>query len=256
MNPEHVELVAVHLQRRGAQKSNGKVTMVQQLANIVEGEAPPRMTYEEFLDWASEHPHAEWVDGEVVEFMTVKGRHSLVVVFLIELLRSYVRYRRLGLVFGDPYPMLILEGRVSRQPDIGILLTANRQRFTQDRLEGPADLVVEVVSEDSDTRDRRDKLIEYAAAGVPEYWIVEGREGRHGVELHARSAVGTYERVVPDAKGRLHSTVLPGFWLDPAWLAEDPLPDLDDVLDDIAPGIHEERAERARKRRAAAGNRT
>ena len=134
---------------------------------------------------------------------------------------------------------------------MGALLTANLHRFTKDRLDGPADLVIEVVSEDSERRDRHDKLAEYAAAGVPEYWIVEGREGRHGVELHVRNAAGAHERALPDAEDRLHSTVLPGFWLDPAWLAADPLPDVDDVLDQIVPGIHEERAERARVRRAA-----
>jgi Uma2 family endonuclease len=226
--------------------------MVQQLVQPT-AEAPPRMTYDEFLAWAVDHPHAEWVDGEVIEFMTVKGRHSLIVVFLFRLFGDYVEHRRLGLVFGDPYAMLIQVGdrRASRQPDVAVLLAEHAARFTQDRLEGPADLIVEVLSDDSQTRDRQDKLTEYAAAGVPEYWIVEGREGRQGVELHRRNAAGAYERVLPDAEGRLHSTVLADFWLNPAWLAADPLPDLDDVLDAIVPGIHEERAERVRQRRAA-----
>jgi Uma2 family endonuclease len=212
------------------------------------------MTYEEFLAWAKEHPHAEWVDGEVIEFMTVKGRHSLVVFFLVKLLGSYVDHFRLGMILGDPYAMLIREGRASRQPDLMILLAQHIDRFTDDRLEGPADVVIEVVSDDSDIRDRRDKLVEYEAAGVPEYWIVEGRAGRQGVELHVRNSAGVYEPVPPDTDGRLQSTALPGFWLNLAWLAADPLPDVDDVLDEIVPGIHEERAERARNRRSARGN--
>jgi Uma2 family endonuclease len=223
--------------------------MAQQLVRSPITDQPPRMTYEEFLDWATGHPHAEWVDGEVIEFMTVKGRHALVVYFLVELIKSYVRYRRLGLVLGDPYAMLIRGGRSSRQPDILVLLNDHLDRFTENRLEGPADLVVEVISEDSVTRDRDDKLAEYAAAGVPEYWIVEGRKDRTGCELFVLNSAGTYTAVAPDAAGRLHSTVLPGFWIDPAWLAEDPLPDLDWVLDELAPGIHLERAERARQER-------
>ena len=36
-----------------------------------------------------------------------------------------------------------------------------------------ADLVVEVISPDSRTRDSRDKLHEYEKGGVPEYWIAD-----------------------------------------------------------------------------------
>ena len=232
--------------------------MVQQLVEPAPAASLPRMTYDEFLAWAVEHPHAEWVEGEVIEFMTVKARHALVVGFLFELVRSFVRFRDLGVVVGDPYAMLIRAGngdpRVSRQPDLAVLLSEHLDRFTDERLEGPADLVVEVVSDDSEKRDRQDKLAEYAEVGVPEYWLVEGRAGRQGTELYVRNAAGIYDRVSPDAEGRLPSTVLPGFWLDPSWLAADPLPDVDDVLDEIVPGIHEERAARARARRAGRGN--
>src|SRR5688572_247717 len=137
--------------------------MVQQLTNPAVSGTPPRMTYEEFLAWTADHPHAEWVDGEVIEFMPVTGRHSLIVVFWIELLRSYLRLRRLGLLVAEPYAMLIRGGRAHRLPDIAVILTANLHRFTENHLDGPADLVVEVLSEESVDRDRRVKLEEYAA---------------------------------------------------------------------------------------------
>ena len=43
------------------------------------------------------------------------------------------------------------------------------ERLTEARLSGPADLVVEVVSDDSVARDRADKFYEYQAAGITEY---------------------------------------------------------------------------------------
>ena len=232
--------------------------MVQQLVEPTPAASLPRMTYDEFLAWAVDHPHSEWVEGEVIEFMSVKARHALVVGFLYRLLVAFVEHRRLGIVIGDPYAMLIRDGngepRRHRQPDLLVLLASHQDRFTDERLEGPADLVVEVVSDDSEKRDRQDKLAEYAEVGVPEYWLVGGRAGRQGTELYVRNAAGIYDRVSPDAEGRLPSTVLPGFWLDPSWLAADPLPDVDDVLDEIVPGIHDERAARARARRAGRGN--
>jgi Uma2 family endonuclease len=235
--------------------------MVRQLVEPAAPSSLPRMTYDEFLAWAIEHPHSEWVEGEVIEFMTVKARHALVVGFLYRLIAAFVEHRRLGIVIGDPYAMLIRDGngepRRHRQPDLLVLLAAHQDRLTEERLEGPADLVVEVVSDDSEKRDRQDKLAEYAAVGVPEYWLVEGRAGRQGTELYVQyvqNAAGSYDRALPDGEGRLHSTALPGFWLDPAWLAADPLPDVDDVLDEIVPGIHEERAARARARRTGRGD--
>ncbi len=38
---------------------------------------------------------------------------------------------------------------------------------------GMADLVIEVVSDDSVARDRADKFYEYQTAGIQEYWIID-----------------------------------------------------------------------------------
>ena len=101
-------------------------------------------------------------------------------------------------------------------------------------MEGAPDLVVEVISEGGEARDRQEKRQEYAGAGVSEYWIVEGREGRHGVAFYELQPDGSYAELGPDDRGRLHSRVLKGFWLDPAWLAGNELPNLFEVLAEIA----------------------
>jgi Uma2 family endonuclease len=229
--------------------------MVQQLANRAETEILPRMTFEEYRAWAVEHPHSEWVEGEVVEFMSAKMRHALVVSFLIRLFGAFVELRQLGVVLGDPFAMLIRSGngepRLTRQPDVLVVLSKNEDRLMDEWLEGPADLVIEVVSDDSERRDRRDKLAQYAEVGVPEYWLVESRSGRSRTELFVRNLAGEYERVLPDADGRLHSMVLPGFWLKEAWLAAARLPDVEDALEEIVPNLQAERADRAGQRHAA-----
>lgn len=195
-----------------------------------------RMSYEEFLAWADEDTHAEWVDGEVIVFMTTKARHQDVFYFLFKLVSMFVDLNRLGRVDTDPFSMRLLDGRSLRQPDIFFVSNEHLDRVTRDRLEGPADLAIEIVSDDSVARDRRVKLAEYAEAGIPEYWVVEGREGYQGVEIYVFGPDGRYEQIDPDADGRLHSRVLPGFWLDPVWLAADPLPDPYRTLARIAPG--------------------
>jgi Uma2 family endonuclease len=100
-------------------------------------------------------------------------------------------------------------------------------------LNGPADLVIEVVSDDSVARDRADKFYEYQAAGIPEYWIVDSRPGRTRADFYVLDAQGRYQPVPVDADGRYHATVLPGFWLQVDWLLDAEPPDVLQALSRI-----------------------
>ena len=131
--------------------------------------------------------------------------------------------------------MRLRDGRSARTPDLFFIAREHLVRLDEQRLNGPADLVVEVVSAESATRDRVEKFAEYEAAGVREYWLVDTRPGNEGTEFFRLAATGTYEPVTPDADGRLHSTALPGFWLKPEWLWQEPRPNPLTLLAEIAP---------------------
>jgi hypothetical protein len=62
-----------------------------------------------------------------------------------------------------------------REPDVVVVLPAKAHLVRETFVDGPPDLVVEVVSDDSVERDYETKRAEYAAAGIPEYWIVDPR---------------------------------------------------------------------------------
>lgn len=200
-------------------------------------EAPPlserrlRMSYEAWLAWdGSDGRQTEWVDGEVIVSMPPDTIHHDLALFLAEVLARFVRYFGLGRIFVAPYEMRLASQRRSREPDLAFVASRHADRVTGKRLDGPADLVVEIVSDDSVVRDGRDKRREYAAAGVPEYWILDPRPGRHRAEFLRLGADGAYREGPRDAAGRYGSAVLPGFRLDPAWLWQQPLPDPDEVL--------------------------
>jgi Uma2 family endonuclease len=76
------------------------------------------------------------------------------------------------------------------------------------------DLVVEVVTEESADRDRVEKVAEYAACGVPEYWLVDPRPGWGTLDLLTLGWDGRYAALPPDGEGRLWSRVLPGLWVE------------------------------------------
>ncbi len=184
-----------------------------------------RMSYEEFLAWADEDVHAEWVNGEVIVHMPPKDTHQNIVTFLVTLLRTFVDFFKLGQVRTAPFEMKLAPDGPSRQPDILFVARDHLERLTEDRLIGPADLVVEVVSADSVRRDLVEKFSEYEHYGVREYWLVDSRPGRRGAEFWVRDEEGRFQAADVGEEGVYHSTVVSGFWLRLAWLQADPLPD-------------------------------
>jgi len=188
-----------------------------------EGRAVPcRMTFEEFLAWADEDTWAEWVDGEVVPLTPASRRHQLVADFLLDLLRNYTALQGLGLVFSAPFLVrLPLASPRGREPD---LIFVHRDRLGilgATYCDGAPDLVVEVTSPESFARDRGEKFVEYEAAGVKEYWLVD--PDRRQAEFYVLGEDGRYHPV-PAQAGVYHSRVLPGLGLRLEWLWQDPPP--------------------------------
>src|SRR5919112_1419357 len=106
----------------------------------------PRMTYEQFLDWDFENPHVEWVDGEVVRMAPASGDHSDVGLFLLRAIGGFVEARALGVLRYEPFNMKTGPDLPERSPDILFVARKNLSRLKKNYLNGPADLVIEIVS--------------------------------------------------------------------------------------------------------------
>lgn len=204
-------------------------------------QAPPKpaerlkkMTYEEFLAWADEDVHAEWVNGEVIIHMTAKPLHQRVFNFLNILLAQFVQLFDLGEVFTAPMQMKATPEGSGREPDILFVAREHLDRVLEDRLDGPADLVVEIVSDDSVSRDLDDKFLEYQEAGVPEYWIIDPRPRRKRAWFYRLDERGHYQAAPIEADGRYRSAVVPGFWINVNWLWADELPNALTTFAEIA----------------------
>jgi Uma2 family endonuclease len=179
------------------------------------------MTYEQYVEWVNEDTHAEWVQGDVVVHMPATDLHQLTLGFLQAVLLLYVSRLKLGRVFTAPFPMRLDTVPSQREPDLIVVTNANLSRVQRQYLDGPADLVVEIVSNDSVHRDRHEKLREYERAGVMEYWIIDPRPGRHRADFYRLDDQGDYDLYATDEDDRVESAVLPGFWLRPSWLWDD-----------------------------------
>lgn len=98
-------------------------------------------------------------------------------------------------------------------------------------MQGPADLAVEIVSPESVNRDNETKFGEYAAGGVPEYWLLDFTENT--ATVYQLDANGQYQVMPLNSQGRYFSRGIAGFWLKPARLWRQALPNPLDALFEI-----------------------
>jgi Uma2 family endonuclease len=189
------------------------------------------VSFEEFLAWVDEDTHAEWVDGRIVLMSPSNADHQFIVGFLYRLLAHFLETRGLGLLLLAPFLMRLPSRPSGREPDLLFLSREHVDRFRDTYIDGPADLVVEIVSPDSGERDRGEKFAEYETAGVPEYWLLDPL--RQDALFYVLGPDGRYRRGPLDADGFYHSTVLAGFRLKVTWLWQRPLPPVGTLVQEI-----------------------
>jgi Uma2 family endonuclease len=118
----------------------------------------------------------EYSDGVIEVLPMPTDRHQVILLFLYDLLRLFIQAHG-GKVLVALLRLQIRPGRY-REPDILLVRDAADPR-RQDAFWLGADLVMEVVSPDRPERDLEDKPLDYAAAGIPEYWSQSaGRDSR------------------------------------------------------------------------------
>ena len=66
----------------------------------------------------------------------------------------------------------------------------NRTRLKKTFLDGPADVVVEIISAGSIGLDRGDKFVEYERGGVREYWLIDARSDELSFQILVRGKSG------------------------------------------------------------------
>jgi Uma2 family endonuclease len=147
--------------------------------------------------------------------------HQTLSDFLLKVVSFYVETNDLGLVISSPFAMKLESQRRGREPDILFVSKERKHLFKKTYLDGAADLAIEIISPESVGRDRGEKFVEYEAAKIREYWLIDPE--RRQVEFYRINSEGFYQLVVIP-EGIFQSEVLPGFFLRVAWLWQEPLP--------------------------------
>jgi Uma2 family endonuclease len=175
-----------------------------------------RMTEKDFAEWSQsrELVRAEWIDGQVMKMASTSDEHDALQWWCRTLIQVFVESRRLGTVHGPNFQMRLAAQRQRRAPDVLFVATARQKQLRPNYLDGPADLVIEIIAPDSRKRDRRDKFEVYQAAGVKEYWLVDPLDE----SLDAFTLAGDKYRPMSNLDGTLNSVLLSGLHIRPRWL--------------------------------------
>lgn len=179
------------------------------------------VTFDEYLERSSDTRICEWVDGEIFSMPGASFDHQTIEKFLVMIMSFYVESKNLGVILSSPFAMKLEEQQRGREPDILFVGKDRQHLFKKNYLDGAADLVVEIISPESIGRDRGEKFIEYEAAKIREYWLID--PDRQITEFYRLGENGYY-KLIPTDDGIFYSEVLEGFFLRTVWLWQHPLP--------------------------------
>ena len=186
------------------QASPDALLIIERIQQSIRQEATKR---HEFYELVHEDHKAEFINGEVVFHSPVRKAHWSVSTRLLTQIHTYVEKHNLGIVGSEK--VMITLSRNDYEPDICFFRKAVADQFTDEQLRFPApDFVVEILSESTEDRDRGVKMRDYAAHGIPEYWIADSAQQAIEQYLLHEHRYQLHQKI---AEGHLTSQVITGF---------------------------------------------
>ncbi|MEA1048951.1 Uma2 family endonuclease [Lamprobacter modestohalophilus] len=158
----------------------------------------------------------EWNNGVLEEKPVSNQETFLIYAWLLRLLATFVASRPIAALTGLDmgFRLALPTGTVIRRPDMAVVHNANpKPLLLQDNsYHGIYDLCIEALSDLKRAdieRDTRQKKREYAAGGVPEYYILHADPELRA--FYRREPVSGRYHPIPEVDGIIASAVLPGF---------------------------------------------
>lgn len=118
----------------------------------------------------------ELSDGYLEVLPVPTEPHQLLILFFVRCLDAFAQAHAPGVVLFSGIRVKLRVGQKTkfREPDVVYMAARHASRRHKEFWEG-ADLVTEIMSGDRKDRlrDWKDKPRDYAAAGIPEYWVID-----------------------------------------------------------------------------------
>jgi Uma2 family endonuclease len=171
-----------------------------------------KFTYEDYA-LLPEDRRYEIVDGEPFLTPAPTTLHQIVSGRLEHVLREFLNRTGVGVMLHAPCDVVLSPHDVV-QPDI-LIVTAQRKAIIAEKyVAGAPDLVVEILSPSTESRDRVAKAKRYATFGVREMWLVDPATGT--IEVLVNSEEGFRRAELYGEAMSVHSEILPGLEFETA----------------------------------------
>ena len=132
----------------------------------------PSLTAEDYYNLPDNGMRNQLIGGELYMAPAPNLFHQTISGNLEFILRSYLEQNPLGIVVHAPVDVVFHRESIW-QPDIFVVLNANRHILKEQRCEGVPDFIVEILSPGNKELDLHTKRTIYARQGVNEYWIID-----------------------------------------------------------------------------------
>jgi Uma2 family endonuclease len=169
-----------------------------------------KLTYADYLSFPDDGLRHEIIDGKHYVTPSHVTRHQRISLRLGHLIQTYLDGHPVGELFIAPFDVLLSEHDIL-VPDLVFLSTASAQFLTSKNLQGPPDLIVEILSPGTRRRDQGLKRNRCERLGVQEYWLID--PDQDAVVVHRRGASGFDQVVRLSGSDLLTTPLLPGLEL-------------------------------------------
>ncbi len=170
-----------------------------------------KLTYADYAK-TPEGERYELINGELIQLTSPRVAHQRFFKKLGRRIDAFVEDHNLGEVFYSSTDV-VLNDTNTVQPDLFFVSNERAEIITPENIQGAPDLVVEILSPSTRSRDWGIKRDLYAEHGVKEYWLASTDEERVWVLLLGENGLyavaAVYER-----SDTLISPTLEGFTLD------------------------------------------
>jgi Uma2 family endonuclease len=168
-------------------------------------QANVKFTYRDYLQLPDDKRY-ELVEGELFWVPSPNLGHQRILGKLWTAISIHVEGNRLGEVFFAPCDVVFSEISVA-QPDLLFVSKGRLGILTDANIQGPPDLVVEILSPSTSQRDLGIKRNLYAKYGVREYWVVDPNSKT--IEVLSLTEAGYRTEAIVPRTGRLSTGLFP-----------------------------------------------
>jgi Uma2 family endonuclease len=141
-----------------------------------------KLTYDDFVLFPDDGKRHELIDGEHYVTPSPNRKHQAIAWNLTAMIGTYLESHHVGRAFTAPFDVIFSEFDVV-EPDLLYISKARLDEIlTTKHVRGAPNLVVEIASPSTRTRDESLKRKLYERSGVEEYWVID--PGRNTIDVY------------------------------------------------------------------------